>query len=416
MVHKDSQPLPKGTLAKPIVQWVAASAAVMALASGGLFIYSFIRDRPTNFSSVGSTTQEVAPVVRNVASLGRIEPEGGITDISAPAPNSGDGAVVKKILVSKGDRVSAGQVIAILDNQAQRQAILEQAKSEVTVAKANLDRVKAGAKSGDINAQKASISNLEAELTGQIASQKATIARIKAELRNAEVDFNRYEYLQKQGAISASELDSRRLKVDTTKEQLREANAALDRTIETLQERQLQARATLDSIAEVRPVDVQVAQAEVDKASAAVKQAEANLDLSYIRAPMDGQIIEVSSKAGEIQDVDGIARIAKIANTDQMNVIAEVYQTDIEKVRIGQEAIITSEAFPVELQGKVAEIGLQVNKQEIFSTNPMANTDNKIVKVKIRLDPEASKQVAALTNLQVEVVIVTPPQKEPSIS
>ncbi|NET06419.1 MAG: ABC exporter membrane fusion protein [Symploca sp. SIO2B6] len=406
MVQKETQPLPK-PISRQLLMASAVTLAVAAAGTGSVLVYSFLQNRATTTQSLAQAPVETTPVLSKVAALGRLEPEGGITEISAPAPNSGDGAVVKEVLVKKGDRVRAGQLVAILNNRDQRQATLDQAKAEVEIAKANLARVKAGARAGDINAQKATITRLAAELRGQIASQRARITALKAEVRNAEVDYGRYEYLQQEGAISASELDQRRLKVDTSREQLKEAQAALERTIETLEEQQRQAKATLSSIAEVRPVDVQVAQAEVDGAIAAVKRAQANLDLSYIKAPVDGQIIEVITKAGQIQDIDGVPRIAKIAKTEQMSAIAEVYQTDVGKVRIGQEAVITSQAFSEKLRGKVAEIGLQVDKQKVFSTNPMANTDNKIVKVKVILNPEDSKKVAAFTNLQVEVLIST---------
>jgi len=85
--------------------------------------------------------------------------------------------------------------------------------------------------------------------------------------------------------------------------------------------------------------------------------------------------------------------------------VAEVYETDIQKVRIGQPAEISSAVFSGKLQGTVGQIGLKVDKQDIFDVNPQADTDNKIIDVKIRLKPEDSKKVADLTNLQVRVLI-----------
>jgi HlyD family secretion protein len=74
-------------------------------------------------------------------------------------------------------------------------------------------------------------------------------------------------------------------------------------------------------------------------------------------------------------------------------------------VRVGQKAIITSAAISGQLQGEVTFIGLEVNQQDVFSSNPQANTDHKVVEVKIRLIPEDSQKVTNLSNLQVEVVI-----------
>jgi HlyD family secretion protein len=89
-----------------------------------------------------------------------------------------------------------------------------------------------------------------------------------------------------------------------------------------------------------------------------------------------------------------------------MYVVAEVYQTDIQKVKVGQKATITSNAFPGKIQGTVSKIGWQIDRQSIFSLNPAADTDRRIVEVKISInDPADSQRVARLTNLQVDVAI-----------
>ncbi len=59
------------------------------------------------------------------------------------------------------------------------------------------------------------------------------------------------------------------------------------------------------------------------------------------------------------------------------------------------------------LQGTVSQVGLQVDRQDIFDVNPQADTDNKVIDVKIRLKPEDSEKVANLTNLQVQTLIKT---------
>lgn len=394
MVSKKSQPI-----TKPVGQWLIALAAAAALSSGAVYLYSFLRVRSTSDSSP-QTTQHITPTITAVAALGRLEPKGEIINLSAPA--SVESARIGRLLIEEGDRVREGQTIAVLDSYSIRLAAVETAKADVETARANLARVKAGAREGDIEAQKARINRLEAELDGQVAAQKATIAALEAELQNATVEFRRYEQLHQDGAISTSELDSRRLRLDTAREQLQEARETLARTRETTQIQKREAQASLESLAEVRPVDVQVAQAELNSAIAAVQQAEAELDLTYIKSPINGQILEVHARSGETVGSEGIVEIGQ---TDQMYVAAQVYETDIQRVRIGQKATITSTAFSGELQGEVEQIGLQVNQQDAFEVNPLANTDNRVVEVKIRLDPETSQQVAHLSNLQVEVVI-----------
>ncbi|MGB7440465.1 MAG: ABC exporter membrane fusion protein [Coleofasciculaceae cyanobacterium] len=412
MMQKESQALAQGSqpfiktsrsLAKPVGQWIAGLTVAVGLAAGASVIYyNFVQEQGSSESATVTAQAEAAPIITSVAALGRLEPEGEIIRLSAPLSIDGTRTRISELLVKQGDQVKKDQVVAILYSRDTSQATLEKAKSNVQVAQANLARIKAGARQGEIQAQREAIVDLEAELRGQISSQEATISRIKAELGNAKVEYGRYEQLHKEGGISTSELDSRRLRLDTAEDQLEEAKAALGRTVETLQVKQRQAKATLAGISEVRPVDVQVAQAEVATALAQVKEAQSQLDLTYIKSPLEGKVLELHVRPGEVISEMGIAEIGQ---TGQMYAVAEVYQTDIGKVKLGQEAIVSSPVFPDKLRGEVAEIGLRVDRQNVFNVNPMANTDNKVVDVKIRLNPEDSKKVENLTNLQVDVQI-----------
>jgi HlyD family secretion protein len=306
--------------------------------------------------------------------------------------------------VKEGDKVRAGQVVALLDAYQPRLAALNQAKQQVKVAQARLAKVKAGAPAGEIAASKAALARLSAELRGEVATFKATIAGLEAELSNAQSEFKRYQQLYQDGAISASLFDSKRLLVKTVREQLNEAKATLNRTVESYDEQIDAAKATLSAKAEVRSVDVQVAQTQVDSALAAVKRAQADLTLAYVHAPIDSQILKIHTRPGEIISNQGIAELGQ---TDQMYAIAQIYETDIAKVRPGQQVTVTGEAFSGKLQGTVTDIGLQVSRQDIFNSNPLADTDHKVVEVKIRLDDLASQRVAGLTNLQVQAFIQT---------
>lgn len=395
MVQKERQ-----SIIKPVGQWSTILAVAIALATGAISFYSLLQFRSTS-QSPELATPKSTPAINDIGALGRLEPQGEVINLSAPAYL--EGARVAKLLVKKGNRVLAGQVVAILDSHARRLAASEQTQKQVQVAQARLAQVKAGAKAGDITAQNATIARLAAELRGEVAAQKAALARLEAELHNYQTENRRYQRLYQDGAISASDSDTKRLRVETVQQQINEAKATLNRTVDTTQDQLSEAKAKLASIAEVRPTDIQLAQAEVDSAKAAVKQAQADLDLTYIRAPIDGQILEIHTWLGEVIGSEGIAELGQ---TNQMYVVAEVYETDVEKVRLGQSVTITSDAFSGELRGTVSEIDLQVSKQNIFNANPKADTDNKVVEVKIRLNDLAdSVRVAGLTNLQVQVVI-----------
>lgn len=374
--------------------WMGIAIATLMMSGTSFYVVSQFSPKPA------VQPAETAPTVKQIAALGRLEPASEIIRLSAPIALDGDR--VSQLLVQQGDQVTKGQVIAILDSRDKLQNALDQAREQVQVAQAKLAQVKAGAKTGEIAAQQAMITRLQADQQGEMAAQAAEIQRWQAEVRTAQAEFDRFNTLYQQGAIAASNLDSKRLALDTAHAQLRQAQAKQQQAAKSLDAQLSETRATLNRIAEVRPVDVQTVAAEVNSAIAAMKRAETELEQAYIRAPLAGQILKVQTRRGEKIRESGIADLAQ---TDQMAVVAEVYQSDIEKVKVGQTAMITGQGFSGELQGTVSEIGLQVNKQNVFSNQPGENLDRRVIDVKIRLTPEASKRVSSLTNLQVQTAI-----------
>ncbi|MEC4818860.1 MAG: ABC exporter membrane fusion protein [Scytonema sp. PMC 1069.18] len=384
---------------KPNYRWQILLAALIASGIGLVFFYSFSKREQVPIQPV--TAPKTAPAKSAIAALGRLQPQGQVSKLFPPS--SLTGVRVDKLLVEEGDEIKAGQVIAWLEGYGRARAALQQAADKVQVAQAQLAQVKAGAKTGDIEAQKATITRLQAQLNGEIATQQATIARLQAELENAQTENNRYQQLYREGAIAASTADSKRLQLQTVQQQLKEAKANLESSVNALKEQIQEANAKLNSIKEVRPTDVQLAQAEVQSAITAVQQARADYELTKLTSPISGKVLKVHAKTGEVNSQDGIV---EIGNTSQMYVLAEVYQTDISNVRLGQKATITSTAFPGTIQGTVSDISLQVDRQNILSINPTAETDRRVIPVKIRIDnPKDSQRVSGLTNLQVDVAI-----------
>ncbi len=417
--------------------WTLALLAVGLLSTGSIILYRLSAVLPPR-AQTAAPASSASPTLNAVAALGYVEPEGEIIVLSAP--QGLEGARIEQIYVKHGDRVKVGQVLAVLDSRDRRQAALEQAKVQVNIALARLEQVKAGAKQGDIQAQNAKFQQTQAELKGQIAVQRAMIARwqaqlrgeqitqtaivdnIQAQLQNAQAECIRYQTLHQNGAISAQEWERVCLQQTTTQErfkqaqatlqqtsstlteQIDEAKANLERTMATLQQQIQAEQSTLAAISEVRPVDVQLAQAELEESKAAVKKAQAELNLAYLRGPKAGRVLKIHTHQGEVVTQAGILEIGQ---TDQMYVTAQVYETDINRIDIDQNVTIRSDGIVRDLKGKVAEIGLKIGKKDILDTDPVADADARVVEVKVRLTPEASRQVAGLTNLQVHVIIDT---------
>uniref|UniRef100_B8HL01 ABC exporter membrane fusion protein, DevB family n=1 Tax=Cyanothece sp. (strain PCC 7425 / ATCC 29141) TaxID=395961 RepID=B8HL01_CYAP4 len=381
--------------------WIGISAAACVVGVLGVGVYlwrSHLQD-----SSVAQSAPLSAPTIATVTALGRLEPQGEVIHLSAPisCPTC-FGNRVGQLLVKEGDQVRVGQIVAILDSRDRLQAAYEQSQEEVRVAEAKLAITRAGAKQGEINAQRAEIAFLEAQRRGEIEAQEATVARLKAELNNAETELIRYERLAKEGVISTSYLDNKRLILTMANQSVQEAKAVLARIQSTTPVKLIQAKANLDRIAEVRPVDIEASQAEVNRAKAAMKQAKVNLDQSYVRSPIAGEILEIHTRVGEVISTNGIM---DIGNTKRMYIVAQVYESDIQRVKLGQQAKSTSDSISGELIGTVERIDSEVKRQNLVNTDPSTNVDGRVVEVHIALDPDSSQRAAKFTNLQVTAVI-----------
>lgn len=322
------------SLSKPANRWVLVLILSATAVSSVIVVYGISQANQTPKPDVVAAQPTPSPT-RKITALGRLEPEQEVSKVSVPATLSNDR--VAQLLVQRGDSVEANQVIAIMDSRDRLQNALLEAQAQVKIAQAELAKVRAGAKSGEIAAQNAEVVRIQEELKGETATQQATIARWQAQVDVAQADYDRYSLLYQDGAIAVSDLDQRRLTLETTQAQLKEVKAQQSQSINTLQEQITQARATLNQVSEVRPVDVQAAEAEIDRAVASARKAEADLEEAYIRAPMAGRVFEISAKPGEVVGENGIAEIGQ---TDQMQVVAEVYQTDIQKsVRVSRSRL-----------------------------------------------------------------------------
>jgi len=362
----------------------------------------------TTSCALFSAPQDAEPkqqvTLTTVVALGKIEPEGDVIRLSVP--NAADSRV-NDIRVAEGEWIEAGQVIAVLQGAERRQAELQAAYALVEQRQAELAQEKKGdLKPAAVAAQKAKIARLEAQMTTQVPQRRAEIARSQATLDEARVSYQRYQMLAAEGAESYFQRDVAQRDYETAQAELMQTQAALTETETTLRSQLVEERARLVELSQVTPEAIAIAQALLEQSQMEVAQRQADLDDVLVRAPLAGQILKINTQVGEQVNVQ--QGIVELAQTDQMMVAAEVYEADIRQVALGQPVTITSEYGGVEraLSGTVAQIGLQIGAASFGDeTNPTQDVNARVVTVKVRLEPEASQQVAALTGMQVRVAI-----------
>ncbi|MEL6230252.1 MAG: efflux RND transporter periplasmic adaptor subunit [Cyanobacteria bacterium J06627_3] len=334
------------------------------------------------------------PARVDVAALGRIEPKSEVIDIAAA-----ETGVLARMLVAEGTQVEAGQILAELDMYDVRKAERDYAASQLTEAQQTL------AAERNLGAARIVEANTKAEQIDQpqiqaIEAQAAKIRSLGASLSLANIDLARFEDLLSQGAITQQEFDRQQTEVDELISDIANAEATKAQ-LELARDTDLENAAALVSMAEA---DLQLAAVESGVASAQqnLALAEARLNRAVIKAPSTGQILDIYVRPGEAVSNN---RLLSMGNTDEMYVVAEVYETDVGLVKLGQKATITSRngAFEGVLSGTVETIGLQIFKNDVLDDDPAANADARIVEVRIAVDQDQA--VAMLTNLQVDVLI-----------
>lgn len=344
--------------------WALGLLVVCAGIAGAAAVQRLQWDRDLNATS--SLTE--APVVaRRIHALGRLEPAGTVLKIAPPSGN--EGTRVEQTLVKEGDDVAAGDVLAILDNATQREAAVLEAEARLGVMQARLEQVHAGAKTGDIAAQQLAV-DLQAE-----------------QLKVAERELKRARDLHGKNVLTAEDLDNKQWVVDRVSLEHRRANELLN------------------SLREVRSIDVRVAERDVTAAEAALQRAKVDLDRSRVRAPSSGRILKIHTQAGEKIGEQGLLELGDVLH---MEAVAEVFEADVTDVRVGQPAIVQVESLTGALTGTVSEVGHRVARKVVLTNDPVSDTDARVVEVRVRLDAEAVERVVRLSNARVEVQITLP--------
>jgi HlyD family secretion protein len=241
-------------------------------------------------TSVTVARSQSAPIQQRIKTNGTVQ----AFDLLSVSPRA-SGLQILSVAVEEGDRVAAGQVLALLDDSV-LQAQISQARSEVSAARA------------------------------QVAQADAQAAQEQAALAEARENFSRYNALFEQGAISAEELTSRRTQVATAEQTVGAAVAAIDSAAATVRSQQ-----------------------------SAVDQLTTQLDQTQVVAPTSGIIAEKAATVGDSASAG--TPLFKIISGDQLELAVEVPQSQMAQIQIGTSAQITSSAdAALQLQGSVRSI------------------------------------------------------------
>jgi HlyD family secretion protein len=303
-----------------------AVLAVLLVAVGG---YAWVQSR----GGAGEQKLRVVKVERGalqavVAASGTLN---AVTTVQVGSQISGQ---VKEINADFNTAVKKDQVIARIDPQTfelrvnQARADLDAAHSAVAVARSGL------------------------------AAQQAEVGRVKVTLADAQRDYERKRALVEKNFISGAELDKARTLLDGTREQLKAVEAQIH----------------------VSEAQVLSAQATVKQRESLLKQSQVDLERTIIRAPVDGTVILRNVDAGQTVAASLQAPVLFTIAQDlrDMQVEAAIDEADVGRLRVGQQATFTVDAFPRRnFNGEIRQIRKSpVNVQNVISYTVVISAAN----------------------------------------
>jgi HlyD family secretion protein len=361
---------------------------------GGITVYHFYGN--TDSREESSTRPQPSSAPDKVVALGRIEPKDDVLSLGVPMPDR-----ITRIKVKEGQHVKKDEELVILDGEVMRElerklAVIQRQQAET--------RLKAITASGTAQIRVEEIRQEQVEQVGplEIQAQMTKIKFLEAQEKNVRRDYERY--LAAGDTVADQDKDKQKLLLDQVETELAAARCQHEKMLKSRDFNRELAKAQLES-----------ARAELERGKSAISldlldkqviQAEERVRETQVRAPSAGKILRILLHEGEL--VRG-QPILQMANTERMIVLTEVYETDIQRVKIGQKATITSHIFKRDdaLTGKVVWKASSIGKSQVIPLDPRAAVDNRVVEVKVELDQ--SERVADLIGHQVRVEIDSPP-------
>ena len=146
--------------------------------------------------------------------------------------------------------------------------------------------------------------------------------------------------------------------------------------------------------------DLSISETRILKLKSAIDAIEVDLEQTQLKSPIDGIVLQILVREGERPNSSGVINVG--AN-QLMEALIEVYESDIDRVQIGQAVDLISEngGFNGSLRGQVSLISPQVRQRRVLSTDPTGDADSRVVEVRVKLDNSSAKKVSHLTGMKV---------------
>ena len=125
-----------------------------------------------------------------------------------------------------------------------------------------------------------------------------------------------------------------------------------------------------------------------------------DLEKTHLKSPINGIVLQILAREGEKPNSSSVINVG--AN-QLMEALIEVYESDIDRVEIGQTVDLISEngGFTGSLKGQVNLISPQVRQRRVLSTDPTGDADSRVVEVRVNLDSLSAEKVSHLTGMKV---------------
>ena len=337
--------------------WISAASLSMLTAGDLLRSYA-----PSVAAAAKPATS--APLgAKVIAAPGRVEAVSEEIRVSSEL-----GGRLKQVRVEEGDRVRKGQVLAEMENDDWK-AKVAAARAELAQREAELRKTVNGARAEE---------RREAE---------AAVRAATAVLENAKNEAERRRNLVARNIISRDE-------AERYERAYRVAEAELEEATEHF--------GLLD--AQAREEDRARAEAAVGLARAQLAEAQAYLEKSYVRAPIDGVILRKLRHAGESVSTQFDSPVITMADDSTLRVRLDVDEADVSKLEVGQRVDVTAEAYGAKrFGGKVVRVGGILGKKNVRTDEPSEHVDTKILETLVELDPGARLPLGLRVDSYVDV-------------